>query len=242
MTVPAAQRAALNRAISPNRLNTYTTAAAARGCDHLDLYIWDRDVAAAAVADIAILEVAMRNAMSDALSRLAGRPDWYSVELGLDDRSLKAVAKAWGEVPLARRTPGRVVAQLMFGFWRNLLEVGGSYGAGPRKQQADYETLWVREISRAFPGGSAEARAEGPRARFTRAWTLSVVKEVHALRNRAAHHEPLVNGFPMPGEQRRLTAQQGLDACLKLSRLLDRDFAAWLAGNSRLRDALSHTP
>ncbi|MEV4637652.1 hypothetical protein AB0J80_09900 [Actinoplanes sp. NPDC049548] len=240
MTLQGPQRTALEKAISPDRLHTYRSEAASRGCDHLDLYVWDRDTAAAAMADIAILEVAMRNAMNDALARLAGRPDWYSVELGLDDRSLKAVAKAWVEVPPARRTPGRVVAQLMFGFWRNLLEVGGHYGAGPRRQQARYETLWVREISKAFPGGRAEARTTG--GQFTRAWTLGVVKEVHALRNRAAHHEPLVKGFPMPGENRRLALQQGLDACLKLSRLLDRDLAGWLSANSQLAQALTRAP
>ena len=125
MVLTVQERQALIKAISPNRLQTYTTAAAHTGCDVLDLYVWDRDLAAAAMADVAILEVAMRNAMSIALERLARRPDWYTVDIGLDNRSLKAVAKAWSEVPEARRDPGRVVAQLMFGFWRNLLETGG---------------------------------------------------------------------------------------------------------------------
>lgn len=239
--VPTVQeRQALIKAISPNRLQTYTTAAAHTGRDVLDLYVWDRDLAAAAMADVAILEVAMRNAMNIALERLAGRPDWYTVDIGLDNRSLKAVAKAWSEVPEARRDSGRVVAQLMFGFWRNLLETGGAVGEGPRKSTTRYEDLWRAEIHAAFPGGRAVAAAQG--AHFTRSWTLSVVKEVHALRNRAAHHEPLVNGFPMPGESRRLTGTQGHRACLRLAGLLDRDLATWLAGNTHMARVLPSRP
>lgn len=232
-----AERAALSRAISPDRLATYTSAAAARSCDVLDLYIWDRDVAAAAMADIAILEVAMRNAMSAQLAQRAGRPDWYSISIGLDTRSLTAISKAWGQVPQPSRTPGRVTAQLMFGFWRELLEAGGPVGAGPLKQLTDYEAIWRSNLRRAFPGGRALANSEG--AQFTRNWTLGIVKDVHALRNRAAHHEPLVNGLPIPGESRRMTINEGLDACLRFSALLDRDLHTWMTTNSRLALALS---
>lgn len=240
MTLSVQERQALIKAISPNRLQTYTTAAAHTGCDVLDLYIWDRDLAAATIADVAILEVAMRNAMSIGLERLAGQPDWYAVDIGLDNRSIKAVTKAWGEVPAARRDPGRVVAQLMFGFWRNLLETGGAVGEGPRRTTANYEDLWRAELHGAFPGGRAVATAQS--AHFTRTWTLTVVKEVHALRNRAAHHEPLVNGFPMPGENRRLTGDQGHQACLRLAALIDRDLAGWLAGNSHMARVLPTRP
>lgn len=240
MPLTVQERQALVKAISPNRLQTYTTAAARTGCDVLALYVWDRDLAAAAMADVAILEVAMRNAMSMALERLAHRPDWYAVDIGLDNRSLKAVAKAWGEVPQARRDPGRVVAQLMFGFWRNLIETGGTVGEGPRKTTTSYEALWRAELRRAFPGGRAVAAAQ--RAQFTRTWTLGVIKEVHALRNRAAHHEPLVNGFPMPGESRRLTGDQGRQACLRLAALLDRHLATWLAENSHMARVLRTRP
>jgi hypothetical protein len=238
--IVAAQQQALIRAISPNRLQTYTAAAASTSADVLDLYVWDRDLAAAAMADIAILEVAMRNAMNGALERLAGRPDWYAVDIGLDNRSKKSVTKAWGQVPAGRRVPGRVVAQLMFGFWRDLLEAGGAIGEGPLQTTAVYEDLWRRQIRTAFPGGRAIARAEG--ASFTRPWTLAVVKEVHALRNRAAHHEPLVNGLPMPGENRRLTALQGHQACLKLAAILDRHLASWMVSSSHMARVLPTRP
>lgn len=238
--IPDTQRAALERAISPDRLGTYQQVGQETGRDPLELYVWDRDVAAGAMADIAILEVAMRNAMNDALERLASRPDWYSTDIGLDNRSLQAVAKAWGEVPATRRTPGRVVAQLMFGFWRNLLESGGDVGAGPLKRAVNYEDIWRGSLHTAFRGGRAIAKAES--TQFTRTWTLDIVKEVHALRNRAAHHEPLLNGIPIPGENRRISSADGYTACVKLAQILDRDLAAWFMMNSRLAEARTQEP
>lgn len=240
MILLPSHRSALAHAISPDRLGTYRAAAAQRGHDELALYVWDRDVAAAAIADIAILEVAMRNAMNEALVRLAGRPDWYCADVGLDDRSRDAVTRAWAGVPEARRTSGRVIAQLMFGFWRYLLEAGGDVGKGPLKRSVSYEDLWRSQMHRAFPGGRAVAGAEG--AQFTRTWTLAVVKDVHALRNRAAHHEPLLTGIPLPGENRRITIREGLASCLKLAEMLDRDLADWLRLNSRLSQALDNEP
>ena len=84
--------------------------------------------------------------MSARLVEIAGRADWYALDVGLDDRSLRTVARAW-RLPAQRRTPGRVVAQLMF-------------------------------------------------------------------------------GFPMPGENRRLSVEDGHQACLRLARVLDRDLAS----------------
>lgn len=235
-----AQRVALTRAISPDRLSTYQGAAEEAGVDVLGLYLWDRDLAAAALADIAVLEVALRNAMNTRLVEIAGRVDWYAIDVGLDDRSLRTVAQAWNRLPQRQRTPGRVVAQLMFGFWRGLLEQGGHHGDGPLRVRRLYEDLWRAGMHRAFPGGRAEAAGAGQR--WTRTWTLGVVTPVHALRNRAAHHEPLVNGFPMPGEDRRLSVEQGHQACLGLARVLDRDLASWLREHSQLAERLARRP
>jgi hypothetical protein len=69
--------AVLDPAISPDRFGTYR--AAARGDDDLarQLYVWDRDLAVAVLRDIAILEVALRNAMHLAASAQWGI-HWYA--------------------------------------------------------------------------------------------------------------------------------------------------------------------
>lgn len=242
----AAAAAALRKAISPDRLTTYATAALAAGCDELDLYVWDRDLAAALLADIAIVEVALRNALHDALSAAHSAPDWYQLDLGLDDRSRRALAEAWKRLTKKKRTPGRVVARLMLGFWTGLLDAGGYYGNEPQDFKADYEQLFRSTLQRAFPGGRAEARAAG--AHFTREWVHSIATITQDLRNRAAHHEPLVNGFPLNGQKDkhgnpvRLSVRQGYEAYLRLARMIDRDLGAWLASNSTVPGLLAAKP
>ncbi|WP_049830128.1 hypothetical protein [Arthrobacter sp. RIT-PI-e] len=203
------------------------------------LYIWDRDIASAFLTDIAIVEVALRNALNDQLENTYGER-WFEQDLGFDGPTRSKLAQAWDDLPQSRRTPGHLVSRLMFGFWRGLLEPGGYVGRNPQRFRADHDDLWRNGLAKAFPGGKAIAQAEG--ARFTRSWTLETVIIVGAVRNRAAHHEPFINGFPLPGQQTRLTIEQGHQACLKLARLLDRDLGSWLAPNTTLPTLLNQRP
>lgn len=127
----------------------------------------------------------------------------------------------------------------MFGFWANLLDEGGPIGFGPRDAKADYEILWL-ELRRAFKGGRAEARTAGQP--YRRKWVHSVVKEVNDLRNRCAHHEPLINGFPLSGQSRRRSAHDGHQTCLRLARMLDSRLAAWVSLDSRVPALLAQRP
>lgn len=235
----SAHNRALDKAITPVRMSTYMVSAGHDRVYARRLYVWDRDVAVALLADIAILEVALRNALNEQLTSAYG-PAWYRLDIGLDGRSRDTLARAWADLPQSRKTPGHLVARLMFGFWRDLLSAGGYVGKEPQRFPTDYESLWRTVFYKAFPGGRAIASAEG--AHFTRGWTLETVSVVHAARNRAAHHEPFISGFPLPGQQTRLSAQQGYDACSKLARLLDRDLASWLESNSAIPGILADRP
>lgn len=234
---------ALTRAISPDRLGTYLAVAKGDRERALELYVWDRDVTAAVLADIAIVEVAVRNALNEALTALHGA-DWYTKDLGLDDRCRSQLAQAWDRLGKHQRTPGRVVARMTLGFWANLLDAGGSIGRPPQQWKADYETLWRSGLSGAFRGGSIEAAAAGER--FTRSWTHSLVSTVLAVRNRAAHHEPMLTGIPLPGQRQasvsRISIDDGYATYRRLLRMVDRDLDAWLVGNSTVVATLSVRP
>lgn len=234
---------ALTRAISPDRLGTYLAAAEGDRERALKLYLWDRDVAAAVLADIAIVEVAVRNALNGALTVLHGA-DWYTKEFGLDDRCRSQLAQAWDRLSKQQRTPGRVVARMTLGFWVNLLDAGGSIGRPPQQWKADYETLWRSGLSGAFRGGSLEAATTDER--FTRSWTHSLASEVLAVRNRAAHHEPMLTGIPLPGQRQatvsRISVDEGYIAYRRLLRMVDRDLDAWLVGNSTVIATLAARP
>jgi hypothetical protein len=68
------------------------------------------------------------------------------------------------------------------------------------------------------------------------------------LRNRAAHHEPLVGGFPLNGQKdrhgnpMRLSVRQGHEAYLRLAQMIDRDLGAWLTNNSTVPALLAAKP
>lgn len=184
--------------------------------------------------------------MHEALSRTLG-VRWYE-HLPLDDRSSGQLANAWKELPNDVRRdpadpalPGRLVARCMFGFWTNLLDSGGYYGRQPRRIDVSYEDNWRAGLSRAFPGGKREASSLGQR--YTRAWTHERMRLVNVVRNRAAHHEPFVNGCPLPGQSgRRLSAQDAHEACRVLARMLDRNLAAWLDQTTRVPGVLLARP
>jgi len=236
---------ALVRAIGPDRFAAYLTSAGGDQDLACRLYVWDRDVAAALLADIAIAEVALRNAINTRLTAKHGA-DWYTREIGLDARCRANLTTAWYRLSKNERkkptpqTPGRVVAHLMFGFWTDLLDAGGEISTAPQSFKADYEQMWRTTLVGAFPGGRTEAGMLGEQ--FTRSWTHSVAATVQAVRNRCAHHEPLLRDIPLPGQARRISAQAGYEANMLLVRMIDRDLAAWLDETSTVLDVLNQRP
>lgn len=235
----ARHAAALDRSITPTRMGTSLDAAHGDADRARELYMWDRDLAVAFLGDLAILEVALRNAMSARLEEAWG-PQWYAnPAMPLDDRSLDALSTAWGRIT-GERTPGKLVAQCMFGFWRGLLDKGDHAGRPPRRFRCDDEILWRGVLDKAFLGGRVQARADGQR--WNREYALAVVTRVNELRNRVAHHEPLVKGLPLPGQQIRLSAEEAHADVLRLAAMLDRDIHSFLLSHSCVPDVLSRRP
>jgi hypothetical protein len=125
------------------------------------------------------LEILLRNAMHERLTAWSlsryGDDRWY-LNHGKVFRD-----EAFGAIEVARRhatslgraeTPGRVVAELPLGFWRFLLT-------------SHYErSLWLPCLRGAFPGIAG---------RGLRRDVHDAVRELHLLRNRIAHHEPIHN-------------------------------------------------
>ena len=260
----------LQRSISDARFQTFLDAAADDAKLARDLYVWNRDVSVGLLADIAVIEVALRNAMHDA-AKNAWHSHWYAdPEVPLDDRSSSQLAGAWGLLHTSIKNraedadvPGRIIAQCTFGFWTNLLDAGGYVGRPPRRHEADYDYLWKRAFKKAFPGGRIEAKrqrdaqiaalAPGPSRQqevlrlrqevaFTRVWVHRICKNVNELRNRVAHHEPIVNGFPLKGQHQRMTTQEGFDEILALARMIDMPLATWINSNSTVPALLAHRP
>lgn len=163
--------------VTAERMRSYLRASD----DDLDaafaLYEWNMRMAAAMLLTIGMVEIVVRNAMDQAMTRLAVARHWSSWLDGapLDRRGREDIARARDRATRHGRLPevhGKVVAELSFGFWR--------YLAANRYLTA----LWTPALHSAFPHGPGDKRQL--RGRVDHALGNLLI-----VRNRAAHHEPL---------------------------------------------------
>lgn len=201
--------------LSTARLAPYLRAANGDLSRALHLYEWNVAISGGFYEALGILEVVLRNALSTQLAAhhgtLAGH--WYDDPLGvLSNLAHDDIEAARRRVRKLRRpeTPGRVIAELNFGFWKFLLA---------KRYEA---TLWTAYLRHAFPNLQPQSRTVVYRG----------LDELHILRNRIAHHEPIHNRY--------LTADM-----LTIYRLLDwidADVRVWALGLSQLQSLIAARP
>jgi diaminohydroxyphosphoribosylaminopyrimidine deaminase/5-amino-6-(5-phosphoribosylamino)uracil reductase len=155
--------------LSPERLNPYYVKA--RGSDWVafHLYVRNTELSASLYGVIQALEVGLRNLVHTKMTEAYGTEKWWD-KLPLHDEEMNDIAEAKEKISsrIEQIRPGRIVAELGFGFWVKLF--ANSY----EKQ------LWVPYLRHRFP-------AKLSRKIFHD--RLTILKE---LRNRIAHHETLI--------------------------------------------------
>jgi hypothetical protein len=175
--VPMSHINALHARIGRPRFDAYVHAAAGDPARALRLYEWNIAASAAFQETLGQLEVLLRNALDEQMRRwhrriAQGDGRWHldpSTPLHPDLRGQIDDARRRARKGGAPETQDRVVAELMFGFWRYLLDA---------RHQA---TLWAPALRHAFPHLRPRVRTE----------VYNRVERLHALRNRIAHHEPI---------------------------------------------------
>jgi hypothetical protein len=173
--------AAIRAALSPARMGTYEAAAGVTNSDDpraIELYAWNAQVSAALLVPLNICEVVVRNAVSDALSALYGARWPWSVGF---ERSLSVSPIGYNprrdlqNVRSYHATVGKVIPELKFVFWQKLFT--GRYDA----------RLWNPHLARVFPNLDKTRTVQALRKGI-----YNDLEQVRELRNRIAHHEPIL--------------------------------------------------
>ncbi|APE37747.1 hypothetical protein BOX37_31695 [Nocardia mangyaensis] len=176
----------------------------------LALYEWNSDASAAVFALIARTEVLTRNAMDGALARWSNRrhrtAEWFD-HVPLDRRGDADLAEARRRCSRCRTAEahGKVIAELSFGFWRYLAT--SRYHA----------SIWVPGLHTAFPLGNPDIRRR-------RGQVEQCLKNLHQVRNRVAHHEP-IHAYDL---------RQTVDDARRLAGWIAPDAAAWIMARERV--------
>ncbi len=162
--------------------------------DAITRYLWNIALCEALYPSLHALEAALRNtvfAAGDAAYPFTGPPgagqtpcwlDMPGVLLG-DEPSKVAAAKRRLKEAGKPLEPGRVVAELTFGFWTALFDV----------RYESTKILWPRLFGQ-------KIFADAPRSRRSRKALSPLLNRIRLLRNRAFHHEPIWHWSDLPAQ------------------------------------------
>lgn len=123
-------------------------------------------------------EVALRNAIHSNLSSRFGTEEWYdSVQLELTPWAAGEVTKAKGKINKSHKPlcPGKIVAELQFGFWTSLFE-------DHYERRTKFMPTGIRTV---FPFL--------PKSQHNRKYIKAKLETIRTLRNRVFHHERIVH-------------------------------------------------
>lgn len=163
----------LQKSISPKRLSPYTDTADKDELDSLGRYFWNIALCEAMYPSLQCVEISLRNAMNYAIHRHTKNAFWFDDPTLLGPNEISKVGRAKTELVNhgKRIEPGRVVAELTFGFWTSLFA-------------APYEhTILMPIVSSVFPGM--------PPVLQNRSDISTSFGRIKTLRNRVFHHEPI---------------------------------------------------
>jgi hypothetical protein len=168
----------LDRTVTRARIFRYLAATQGDLTRALTLYEMNIAVSEALFGVLHSTEIAIRNSLHSALSAGIGTQDWYRNNLALPFPTVPRLVftrPMQKMVEKARRnvgTPapvGKLIAELTFGFWPFLIS-------------SQYHDLWSVCSHHAFP-----------HARLPRSRVHTRLETIQRLRNRIAHHEPILS-------------------------------------------------
>jgi Abi-like protein len=198
---------AIEDTLSADRFSTYLSWSRGDRDKALQFYTLNARLCESLYTPLHMLEVALRNRIHQVMT-VAHGPIWYELEAHqANPVQLEMLTKARQDMEDAKKTdtPGRMVAALTFGYWTAMLG-------------KEYENLWqttLKDIARREDGKG-----------LTRKAFSKPLAPIRTLRNRIAHHEPILY-WTLPKHH---------DAILQLTAWLSPVAAQWSRDNSRFAE------
>lgn len=150
----------------------------------LSRYLWNLELCSTFYVPLHLLEVGIRNSVDQSLSKEFGE-NWLFEPGILGSRESESVAKALKELNKRneKQIKGKVIAELMFGFWVSLFYK--NYENSPILRTTNQnEIFWPKCIKSVFPNA--------PKSMQTRKAMSARLEDIKRLRNRVFHHESLI--------------------------------------------------
>lgn len=205
---------ALEVSLSIERLDKYVKTVGGDKANALRLYVYNTAISEAFYTPLHGLEITLRNSINIRLAAKFGA-DWYKPDRvrAFQYPLTEMLDDAGGKLAEERKavTQGGIVAALNFGFWVTVL--------APRYDAS----LWRPALRHAFPNrprGTERHEVHG------------ALNAIRRLRNRVAHHEPILN--------RDLAADHAL--ILQVASWICSETATWIAVHSRVPAMLAAKP
>lgn len=196
----------LDDILSLERLQRYLDAANGDRSLAYQLYALNTAVSESLYSSMQMLEVALRNRFHAKLSAAYGDAWFDELAVITDVFQRNQISEA--KINLLREKkplqPGRVVASLSFGFWTACL--------GRR-----YEDMWRRTLRDAFEHAPSALRRKSLNTPLT---------QIRLLRNRIAHHEPILR-FNLPDRYAKIS---------EITRWLSPSASEWVRRHCRFVD------
>lgn len=213
---------AIRNTLSAARLETYEAIANAAGLDAeaaVSLYAWNAQISGALLPPLHIGEVAVRNAVSDALEALYGTqwPWSPTFEQSLPKKNGPGY-NARNDLQQVRNkttSTGQVITELKFVFWEKMFT-----------SRHDVR-LWNPHLLRVLPNLDQSKSVAALRLEIH-----NDLNKIRLLRNRIAHHEPIF--------QRNL--QDDLEIITRLVRSRCLVSSHWMIGFQQVQSLLATKP
>lgn len=212
------------RTVSRARLFRYLVAAKQDFDLALSLYEKNVLLSQAIFGFLQGVEVSVRNSIHHVLSQDPNKLNWIQDNLPLPwpvpaPTHLTLTLPMLDMLTQAQRktgmnaSVGKLIAELNFGFWADLI--------GSR-----YEHIWRNSLHKAFP------HAQVPRNRVH--WRLESIRH---LRNRIAHHEPIITSTNTVRTGRFDETHLTLDSLVERVKWISPPTADWLSATTSIGDA-----